>query len=728
MAKGKQNKCVSRIRYIGFEPQDEQPDLAVYAIDRNRQTLKVSEVDKKGEFSLPDSAVEKAHRIVIGPKVDDVSTLDRKILVSYRPSQFKTILETTGRFEIPKLKWYPWLTVRRCVSGSVSHCHWHPWLADSFTSAAQFNAQLLSTAQPELSKSFALKDASRTISDATIARPALTSIFGQHCTDVCEGVVEVYRRNCCCEPWIIYDPRLNDLLVELEKIRDIFPPDLWPPRLQPDPAPFEQVPYLKGATLNEAQLSAGQDLVALRSLPAESIPGYINVRPYLHCHCGSATKVASGFIKPDGEFSICWYDSRRFTLINCHDEYAYVVKQNIDGDTVTIYDGLAANKWFHTNSNANLVSYHPRAQSCRNNDFEGEGAFALLQDIGYTGSFHLKTPDATAWDRVANLGYNDGLAFPAANAAAAKGKYLDRNWGGTLPLRYHFSEAMKGIGAKYYRVSVIEANHHGSPVGDRTYLAPTQWRYYEYVGNEIHVHQASLGPHNAGGQFNLYEIPYDADREWQDGLYHAMLDTTQHTEGRYLLMVEVFNAAGQLLRPTGTSNPGGSTEADFTYRRWYQEIGPTAEVPYAALTHVLWWDNNKAVAKIEDLRVNSAPNTAECQFLVSSGGSQFSVGYRAYHPQPMFMLDHRVWWRRGLGGPNGTLTSPNPNPDNVGAPPSPPHQSGDNSFATMLAGLSNPKCSFSVNVYTNVKTFNGTGTLNGYDDWDQAAFALEMTS
>ena len=79
-----------------------------------------------------------------------------------------------------------------------------------------------------------------------------------------------------------------------------------------------------------------------------------------------------------------------------------------------------------------------------------------------------------------------------------------------------------------------------------------------------------------------------------------------------------------------------------------------------------------------------------------------------------------------MGGPSGILTNPHPNQDNVGVPPALPHQSGNNSFATMLAGLGNPKCSFSVNLHTNVKTFNGSGTLNGLDDWDQAAFALEM--
>ena len=634
MAKRKQNECVSRVRYIEYDPDDKSPDLAVYAIDSKRRILKASDVDRNGEFSLADNVVAKADRVVIGPKCDDISTMDRKLFASYRPNQFKAIVEGNGRFEIPKKKWYPWITIRKCVSGSVSHCHWHSSILAGLLGSASLGKKFLPAKKPIISSNLSAIG----LSDRAIASPTILPPFRKHCHDVCEGVVEVYRRTCCCHPWIIHDPRFDGLLAELERLREVLPPEPWPPRPQPDPVPFERMPFLKGATLNEASLSAGPDLLALRSLPAEAIPAYINARPYLFCHCGTPKKVADGFIQPDGEFSICWREPRHFYLLNCHDEYAYVVKQMIDGETVTIYDGLAANKWFHSSSDAKLVSYHPRAQSCRHNEFPGEGAFVLLQDIGDTGSFHLKTPNASGWDRVDTPLYNDGLAFPAANAAAAKGKYRDRNWGGTLRLRYHFSETMKDVGAKYYRVSVVAANGTGDPIGGRTYLAPTQWQYYEYDGTVVHNRKVSLGPHSPGGQFNLYEIPYDADHAWHSGLYHALLDTTDFPEGRFLLTVEVFNAAGQLLRPAGTVAPGGSADAAYTYRRWYQEVGPTAEVPFAALTHMLWWDNRKAEAKIEDLRINGIENTAQCQFLVGNATTQFSVGYRAYHPEPMFML------------------------------------------------------------------------------------------
>ncbi len=37
------------------------------------------------------------------------------------------------------------------------------------------------------------------------------------------------------------------------------------------------------------------------------------------------------------------------------------------------------------------------------------------------------------------------------------------------------------------------------------------------------------------------------------------------------------------------------------------------------------------------------------------------------------------------------------------------------------------RCSFSINLNMYVKTWNGSGRLNGLDDYDQAAFALEQT-
>ncbi len=708
----------ARVELRGLNAEDQRPQMAVYAIDRSGKTLETKAVDEKGQFQLSSKALATAERIVIGPQEEDIQSMDQRSLSVYRADQFRQVVEAGGLFEIPKKIWVCWIHIRKCVSGSVKHCHfWHwPWITQFETpTVALANASSLQLG-PQIDRT--------KLTDLQIAKPPKLVIPPIHCHTVCDGVVEVYRRTCCCWPWIIYDPRLPQLELELEELLTDPPIVKWPPRPGPDPVPFDRINAQQVGALDQKRLNARRDLEAIRTLPALEVAEYIKARPYLLCSCGIPVKVASGFIQPNGEFHICWWECNRLLLANCHDDYAFKVKQNIDGETVTIYDGVLANRWYHYGDHAELTSFHSKAVSCDSDDFPGTGAFALLQDIGLTGSWRLKTPNATGWDRVANPVYNDGLAFPAANAAAAKGKYLDRNWGGLLRLRYHFSKEMRSMGARYYRVSVIAADANGNPTGDRTYLSPPEWKYFEFNGTIINTGKVSLGPSTVGGNANLYDIPYLADRRWQSGQYHALLDTTEFANGRFLLTLEVFNSTGQLIRPNGTTDPGGSVQGAYTYRRWYQEVRPTAEVPFAALTHMLWWDNRKAEAQIVDFRVDGVKNTGECQFLEDKDSADFSVGYRAYHPQPMFLADHRLWWRRGLGGPSGILTSPHPNPDNVGAPPAAAHESGSDTFKDMLG--THQKCTFTINLHANVKTFNGIGTLDGLDDWDYASVALAI--
>jgi len=93
----------------------------------------------------------------------------------------------------------------------------------------------------------------------------------------------------------------------------------------------------------------------------------------------------------------------------------------------------------------------------------------------------------------------------------------------------------------------------------------------------------------------------------------------------------------------------------------------------------------------------------------------------------MFIHNHTMWWRRGLGGASGTLVSSN---DNAGEPPAPlavspvaPSPPVHATFGDLLG--TNHRCSFSLNLDVYVKTNNGSGVLSYLDSSDQAAFALE---
>ena len=777
-----------KIRLAGLRENDEQPVLSVWALGPGGEVIERADANEKGRFQLSSGAMKSARRVVVGARAPDREGVPKRSSKTYKPGKFATMIEEGAIFRLPRRRWINWLRRTRCVSGSVRRCRFgwtlssrileavRPSLSKATLRAELADATALSASAVAISRRPGAVDlvaTDRLRSPALRTRVAVDPVIAYpiqpwlpiRCAPVCDGVVEVWKRVCCRKPFVIYDPRLPELeeiLVDLipRPPEELDPPVPWPPRPQPDPIPdilgplprpgaadaFEgrvspelaetaSKAVLRSGALDEMALNARVDLEAIRTLPAKQVAEYVNARPYLwwRWDCGDPVRVAKGTID-EGEFTICWKEPLVLLRAGCKEEFAYIVRQHVGGATIKIYDGVAAGQWFGQDDDPTLTSYHPLAQGCRHNDFPGgEGAFALLQDIGLAGAHVLHTPPADSWDGVAGpLAFNHGLAFPEANPAAAKGKYLNRNWGGLLRLRYHFSEPLKGAGAKYYRVSVSKSNGAGNPTGSRSYLAPSAWRYYEVAGTDILVKNVALGPHSVGGEDDLYEIPYDADRDWQSGQYHALLSTEGFDDGRHLLTLELFDAAGKMLRPAGTPNPGGSKTAPFTFRRWEVPTGPTLNVPFAALTHLFWWDNRKAVADIVDLRKNGAPNTAECQFLEGAAGSKFSVGYRAYHPQPQFLLDHRVWWRRGLGSTTGVLTSPHPNPENVGVPPGGAHQSGEDNFGPVGSdpGMlgSHSKCSFTVNLHANVKTFNGVGTINSLDAWDQAAFALEIGS
>ena len=707
------------IRLADFSAEDKRPEIALYILDSSHRLMYTAQVDEENQFEIPEEILAKAQFVAIGPEVEKFEELDSENLMTYKAAQFQAQLADFPELIVAKPNWYPWLYITRCVTGSVSHCYPYPWLVANLVKQAAAVQPIQYQTQPltkSLKTHFSVAQQTQ-LSDLLIAKPLQTLFPFYKCEPVCDGIVEVYRRFCCCKPWVLADPRLPKLVDILEDLILQYPPIKWPPKPEPDPAPFRTLPFFKEGALDELALNAKKDLAAIKSLPEAQVIEYIQARSYLFCwwDCGDPVKVAEGSILVGGKFNICWKDFLWFLFPNCHMEFAFKVKQNINGQIITIYDGVAANKWYHYNEEANLVSYHPKAIGCGQDPFPEDGPIALLQDIGLAHSYRLKTPDATGWDRVASPGYNDGLADPVANPFDALGAYKNRNWGGTLSLRYHFGKEMKGLGAKYYRISVSAADSNGNPTGSRTYLSDgLSWN--KYVG--INVETEVLGPFSAGGENNLFVIPYlDGSVDWHSGQYHGYLKNTDFANGRHLVTLEVFDTAGNRLRPTGAG--GAGVDTPFTFRRWFQPIGPTANVPFAALTHMFWWDNREAIAEIDDLRMNGAPSAEQCQFLEGPGGSTFSVGYRAYHPEPMFLLNHSLWWRRGLGGPTGYLV--NASPFNVGPAMG---VSPTETFANMLG--SEAKCSFSLNLYVNVKTFNGFGTLDGYDDWDYAAFALEI--
>jgi hypothetical protein len=772
--KGEGNRLTLELE--GLQPDEKRPAIAVTLVDSDSKPIHVATAADDGTIDIPAATIKKAARVHIGPAADDPSSIDPDTIVRYRPDDFTQVIEG-GVLPIPRAVWVKWLINLRCVTGKVQLCRRSPWWYERLYELAtepvfriprpnpppelrRFAAARLGT---ELRTASEMTDTRSTSLSGKLMKASIASSAAEliawpfRCQTICNGSVEVWRRTCCCDPWIIDDPRLPELFRDLEEIvaglRHVPP---WPPDPPtdiplnpnpPDPAPdaalaeaiqvesayIEPAAIFKEGALDERALYATTDLEAMRALPRNQLAEYINARSYLRCWhrtCGTPTKVAAGTINWDGRFSICWIDWPRILPANCSEEYAYIVKQRFGWWELPVYNGVAANIWFSPGADATLTSYSGLAYACRDNGEPGTGAFVFLDIIGDTESWNLKTPNATAWNAVGAPGFNDGLVFPAPAVSPPIFTTTNRNWGGVLKLNYMFSEDMQAapVGAKYYRIGITAADAAGNPTGAPTYLTDgLSWKK-AIVGGSVPV---TLGPFTVGTQSGLFLIPYDRDIatntiiNWHAGQYHGHLNTNNAAWSdptkRHLITLEVFDGAGVRLRPTGTPATGaGGAEATkpFTFERRQTEFN-RFNVPFGALTHMFWWDNRDLFAKIDELMMNGVGSDEECQFLEGDELSTFAIKYRAYHPQELFQWKHRVWWKRGLGGGTGTLQ-----PDASGNV-NPAAASPTNTFAQMLG--SQPKCAFTVFLDIYSKTTDG----DDLDfDWitDSASFALEIGS
>lgn len=664
------------------DPDVKPQSLAIYTLDATGKVLGTVPVGERGDFDLTSETLSKASRVVVARAAEGKEPPDLANAVSFHAFEVSERLKAGQALEIGPNQLGILFPPLRCADGTVRHCFPFPLAMKNLAAEVQ---------QSAVSRIPGILDvASAKTSASAVLRPF--PIFPR-CRPVCDGVVEVYRRTCCCTPIIYLDPRiellkdrLREILVQIPKFRRPIP--------EPDPNPIEQA-VLQTGTVDLLKINASNDLEALSILPPAEQVQYISARPYLFhlcCHCDPPQKVGQGYMRPDGTFRICFFEFRpRFF---CWNTYAFVVKQVINGTTVTIYDGVATNNWFSDISDVDLVTYHPQAINCREPEPSINPNAVFLQDIGLTPAWRLGKP--THGINPAGP-YAPAFTHGLINPGGTGGSPANRNLGGTLRLRFFISESLRGT-AKYYRLSYVPAtNLAATPV----VLPSMTWNYVEIVGASVNV-----VPYALGTLGNLSEIPYWHDHAWMSGQYHGEFVTTGLAPGWYVLILELFDPAGNLI-PSG-----------INYVNWNTPT-TTDAVPFAKLLEPLYVDNRSCYGEIRNVTAPASTGSdPDCLYLVGGASQQVRFEYNAGFPDPNFLWSYSFWTHRGLTGADRYLISGRTTNSAL------PWDHVDSDIGTLLEG--HQRCALAANLHVSAKTTDGIYNLTA-DATDQIAFSLEQS-
>jgi hypothetical protein len=741
MAKSNENPIDLKVTFVDLKDGEQAPRFAAYHLDSaGRPTKKLGSYDGKALRIDPGDA----RSITLGPDVEDFIALPKESFVSYRLGQKIDLWRKQG-IVLPRDIWDRFHFHFVCVTGTVRKCR--PWfwdLIDDIRLTPMFERAQVVRIKPITAE----------------LNPHI--LFPLRCQPLCDGIIEIYERECCCHH--IHIPTLLDRLRDLLDILPIPIPDPIPdPIPGPDPAPFTpQLLRTKARAIQRRKTpldlaavppeNLHQDYLALRTMPADAARLYVLDRPYLFpffCHC-SVRKVGQTPIQPGGEFDFCYLRVHHHPHHgHCSTTYAYKIKQLINGVLTVVYDGLAAHQYFAAGGPADIRTYNPQAHVCADGPGDpppNDGApFVMLEHVGGYGSFHFNFPAQTGVSQVGALGLADGT-YTTSYAP-------DCPWGGGLGLRLWFSPELEPIVA-HYRLKAVAVNDAGSPVGTPVVLnSSVTWDKLVDIPGDVIRAPETLGPVSVGVENDLFKVPYwsSPDHRYLSGQFHQVWNTAQalFPDGKYMLLVEVFDAAGNRVKPNGAAGPG--TAQNFQFRRWTSAVD-TDPVPFADAAHVFWVDNTPVGGDIVDLRQNGIANTAECQFMTQTPlpnpnpppltlpppPSTFAIGFRAYHVHGVehagngddnsFMWHYGITWQRGLNGATGTLgpaPSGGTNHTDVGED-GVAVASGSATFASMLGGK--PKCTFSVTLRVYAKHYTGGGRISGYDYHETASFALEIAS
>jgi len=257
-----------KLRFADAKPQEQAPNIALYLLDISGLIRRKVGSSKEGRIDIESELVKQGRGVVaLGPDVDDPEQIPRESMLRPRLEDQLSSWRKTELIEIPRYWWTRWLLFSVCVSGRVRKCL--PILYENF--------------DPVFLERFAF--------------PMIPWPRRPFCFPICNGVLEIYERRCCCRP-----PIVIDLPSIIEKLKHEVIVHRIP---HPPPPPPDGILRTRSETLvggkNRIVLRAEKaaeafqkkdllatpnpklqrDLQALETLPADQAIEYFNARPYL---------------------------------------------------------------------------------------------------------------------------------------------------------------------------------------------------------------------------------------------------------------------------------------------------------------------------------------------------------------------------------------------------------------------------------------------------------------
>jgi hypothetical protein len=675
----KKKELTLNVDFYGLKEGEALPKTALYLLDSTGKVKQKVASVVQGKVTLEEGLMADEQNVVaFGPDEEDLAKLSPEVLVQFRVGDQVAKWREVKVVDIDKNSWTRWITFKVCVSGRVRKC---------------VSPVFAGTIEKAISLKFV--GVQKAAENAAFLKSKTDSPFTRirRCFPICNGIVEVYARECCFD---IID--VSDLSEKL-KVEVVRPPKHIPRPPPPPPPPdglssefqgrlslsqighsvrrlsFEPQSLDVESLLFEPTLD--QDIRALENLAPDEAIKYVLERPHLYYFIpGVCTewKVGEVPLGPDGKFTFCY--KKYPSPSNCRTTYFYRIKQWKEDKWVYIYGYPVSTKrqYFRDDQFADLTTSEGYACPESTPQVPHDKPFVMLTHIGATKSYELvsswKGKDSAHMDKT-QIGdenmdsppVNGGLVHEAPPGSAAPPDSVPTSpadvsdyrtvdpswlfncpWAKDLRLFIYFDPLLQAppVEAYYYRISVQSATN-GSPDGNISEIltTPISWlRFVPVSGQPPQVKAETLGPMApVGGQSGLYRIPFP---EW-DGVDMKWLSNFEYGHG-------VWNTHDLLLPSANHKFPNGKylvgvevfnksgvrlnpTDGKFYYLRWLKETGAdsVSKVLYPKLQHLFCIDNDPCVANIEDLRKNSMPSSEECQFLTGPSSSLFSAGFRAYH-------------------------------------------------------------------------------------------------